>query len=172
MAERKVEPEPAGPLLEALDEEPLNGPPEQGEFTFPADLKSKEPGGQGPQSPIDPVARGAGLDMVIGLISSLDATLVSVTHWDGWAMQPAEEQALRAVLGPLLKSLDLAKWGAAIGLLSLAIIYAGKVTGYLAWRKERAPSVPPARPGAPAPSTPPPETKLGPPMEFGDQGVA
>ena len=169
MAEREIE--PAGPLIEALDEEPLNGPPEQGEFVFPADVKP-EPQDRESQSPIDPVARGAGLDMVIGLIASLDSTLVSVTRWDGWAMQPSEEQALRAVLGPLLRSLDLAKWGAAIGLLSLAIIYAGKVTGYLAWRKERAPSVPPARPGAPAPSTPPPETKLGPPMEFGDQGVA
>ena len=168
---------PPAPEAPAMDEDPIppttetiEGPPEQGGFRWDAPDPRAEPA----ESPSPAVGS---LDaLAYGAIAGLHASLAELTGWEGWRFTPADEDAWRALLRPLLAGFDPKKWGVAFALIGVAMLETGRLVGYLRFRRSRAP--PPTRATAPQPrpaSDPEvgevPDVPLGKPLQHEGDGL-
>ncbi len=117
-------------------EETAEGPPEQEEGTFNWDDEKPKEKAEAPSS-IPPFDAAGLADVVAGVIGNLHHQAALVTNWNGWELDPQELETWKAVLRPLLASLDPRKWGLALALLALLVMEGGKVARFIAWRRPR-----------------------------------
>ena len=165
---REPEPEPE-PSPEPMSNEPIEGPSEQAKFSWDA---------PDPPSVVEPPSSPSvgSLDaLAYGAISGLHLSLAQITGWDGWRFTRDDEDAWRALLKPALAGLDPKKWGMVFALIGVAMLEAGRLSGYLKWKKAHSAPPKPA-PGAPSPRptiepAPSVETPLGIPLQHAEDGL-
>ena len=167
--------EEPSPVAPPASEAELSGPEEQSKFDWGAEIQSEQ--AKVEKRSAESAMTVADLTtMAISAIAGLHSVAASVTKWEGWRLTPEEQETWRAVLTPLLRSLDPKKWGLAFALIALLMLEGGKMMGYVAWRRAIAAASPPppqsvaptAPSKAPAPNVPE-YVPLGPPLQFGDQ---
>ena len=165
----------SSPVTPPASEAELSGPEEQGSFNWGEEITSEQ--AKVEKRSAESAMTVADLTtMAISAIAGLHSVAASVTKWEGWRLTPEEQETWRAVLTPLLRSLDPKKWGLAFALIALLMLEGGKMMGYMAWRRAIAAvsppppqSVAPTQPSkAPAPNVPE-YVPLGPPLQYGDQ---
>lgn len=157
---------PPEPITETIE-----GPPEQAKFSWDAPDPRAEPSETTPAPPL------GSLDaLAYGAISGLHASLAELTGWEGWRFTAADEDAWRALLKPMLASLDPKKWRLAFALVGIAMLEAGRIVGYIRFRRAHAapprPKVAtPARPEADPSVGEVPIVPLGKPLEHAGDGL-
>lgn len=164
--ESPPEPSPEPPTVEVIE-----GPPEQAEFSWDAPDPRAEP----TETPSAP-ALGSLDALAYGAISGLHASLAELTGWEGWRFTSADEDAWRALLKPMVASLDPKKWGLVFALVGVAMLETGRLVGYLRFRRSSASPPPRKTAPQPRPDNDPsvgevPDVPLGKPLQHEGDGV-
>ena len=143
------------------------GPASQDKFEWGEEIKEEA---RKPSAGSLPLTAADLASQLTGAVAGVYSLLITATGWSGWAMSEEERKAWEAVLLPLLKSIDPAKWGLALALIALLLLTGGKVAMYLSWKRKSAPvKVVKEAGAAPRPAaTPPDAIPVGAPMEYAE----
>ena len=143
------------------------GPASQDRFEWGEEIKEEA---KRPSSGSLPLSAADLASQLTGAVAGVYSLLITATGWSGWAMSEEERRAWEAVLLPLLKSIDPAKWGLALALVALLLLTGGKVAMFLSWKRKSAPvKVVKEAGAAPRPAaTPPDAIPVGAPMEYAE----
>ena len=162
------------PQVEAIKNEDLppnlitfKGPTSQDKFEWGEEIKEEA---KKPSTGSLPLTAADLASQLTGAVAGVYSLLITATGWSGWAMSEEERKAWEAVLLPLLKSIDPAKWGLALALVALLLLTGGKVAMFLSWKRKNAPAKVVKEAGAasrPA-ATPPDAIPVGAPMEYAE----
>ena len=144
------------------------GPASQDKFEWGEEIKTEE--SKKPSAGSLPLTAADLASQLTGAVAGVYSLLITATGWSGWAMSEEERRAWEAVLLPLLKSIDPAKWGLALALVALLLLTGGKVAMFLSWKRKSAPvKVVKEAGAAPRPAaTPPDAIPVGAPMEYAE----
>ena len=165
------------PQVEAVKNEDLppsvvtfKGPESQDKFEWGEEIKTEEEKAKKPSAGSLPLSAADLASQLTGAVAGVYSLLITATGWSGWAMSEEERKAWEAVLLPLLKSIDPAKWGLALALVALLLLTGGKVAMFLSWKRKSAPvKVVKEAGAAPRPAaTPPDAIPVGAPMEYAE----
>ena len=165
------------PQVEAVKNEDIppnvvtfEGPESQDGFEWGEEIKGEEEKAKKPSSGSLPLTAADLASQLTGAVAGVYSLLITATGWSGWAMSEEERKAWEAVLLPLLKSIDPAKWGLALALVALLLLTGGKVAMYLSWKRKSAPvKVVKEAGAAPRPAATPPDViPVGAPMEYAE----
>ena len=165
------------PQAEAVKNEDLppsvvtfEGPESQDKFEWGEEIKAEEDKAKKPLTGSLPLTAADLASQLTGAVAGVYSLLITATGWSGWAMSEEERKAWEAVLLPLLKSIDPAKWGLALALVALLLLTGGKVAMFLSWKRKSAPvKVVKEAGAAPRPAaTPPDAIPVGAPMEYAE----
>ena len=168
---RKVRlPAPPADLKDDLSPEDyvsVVGPASQDKFEWGEEIKEEA---KKPSSGSLPLTAADLASQLTGAVAGVYSLLITATGWSGWAMSEEERKAWEAVLLPLLKSIDPAKWGLALALVALLLLTGGKVAMFLSWKRKSTPvKVVKEAGAAPRPAaTPPDAIPVGAPMEYAE----
>ena len=143
------------------------GPASQDRFEWGEEIKEEA---KKPSPGSLPLTAADLASQLTGAVAGVYSLLITATGWSGWAMSEEERKAWEAVLLPLLKSIDPAKWGLALALVALLLLTGGKVAMFLSWKQKNAPAKVVKEAGAaPRPAaTPPDAIPVGAPMEYAE----
>ena len=148
----------------------FKGPESQDGFEWGEEIKAEEEKAKKPSAGSLPLSAADLAAQLTGAVAGVYSLLITATGWSGWAMSEEERKAWEAVLLPLLKSIDPAKWGLALALMALLLLTGGKVAMFLSWKRKSAPvKVVKEAGAAPRPAaTPPDAIPVGAPMEYAE----
>lgn len=143
------------------------GPASQDKFEWGDEIKEEA---KKPSSGSLPLTAADLASQLTGAVAGVYSLLITATGWSGWAMSEEERKAWEAVLLPLLKSIDPARWGLALALVALLLLTGGKVAMFLSWKRKSTPvKVVKEAGAAPRPAaTPPDAIPVGAPMEYAE----
>ena len=169
---RKVSIPPQAPIdpkddLSPEDYVSVVGPASQDKFEWGEEIKEEA---KKPSAGSLPLTAADLASQLTGAVAGGYSLLITATGWSGWAMSEEERRAWEAVLLPLLKSIDPAKWGLALALVALLLLTGGKVAMFLSRKRKSAPvKVVKEAGAAPRPAaTPPDAIPVGAPMEYAE----